>query len=129
MFALERLTDENMRAILERSLSKVLPEEERDPLGDGTPEPPSSLPLEGERRSRVSENIVNSIVRYSQGDARTALSLLELAINAPQGTNEEVLLRNLRKSVISRFRYFLSISVPSLISSLDTTERVTIIMT
>ncbi|KAG8981399.1 hypothetical protein FRB90_007286, partial [Tulasnella sp. 427] len=36
-------------------------------------------------------------------DARTALSLLELAISAPPSTNEENLMKNLRKSVIARY--------------------------
>ncbi|KAG8929206.1 glycerol ethanol, ferric requiring protein [Tulasnella sp. 417] len=103
VFVLERLTDENMRAILERSLQKVVPGSDAEPPRAGTPEPPASSPLIGDRHHRVSDNVLNAIVKYSQGDARTALSLLELAINAPPSTNEEILLKNLRKSVIARY--------------------------
>ncbi|KIO32309.1 hypothetical protein M407DRAFT_112573 [Tulasnella calospora MUT 4182] len=103
VFVLERLTDENMRAILERTLQKVAPGSDTEPPRAGTPEPPASSPLTVDRHHRVSDNVLNSIVRYSQGDARTALSLLELAINAPPSANEDVLLKNLRKSVVARF--------------------------
>lgn len=103
VFVLERLTDENMRAILERSLQKVAPGSDNEPPRAGTPEPPASSPLTDDRHHRVSDNILNAIVKYSQGDARTALSLLELAISAPPSTNEDTLLKNLRKSVIARF--------------------------
>ncbi|KAG8953494.1 hypothetical protein FRC04_002336 [Tulasnella sp. 424] len=103
VFVLERLTDENMRAILERTLQKVVPNSHSEPPRAGTPEPPASSPLTTDRLHSVSDNILNAIVRYSQGDARTALSLLELAINAPPSTNEETLLKNLKKSVVARF--------------------------
>lgn len=103
VFVLERLTDENMRAILERTLQKVVPNSHSEPPSAGTPEPPASSPLTTDRLHSVSDNILNAIVRYSQGDARTGLSLLELAINAPPSTNEETLLKNLKKSVVARF--------------------------
>lgn len=107
VFVLDRLTDENIREILERTLRKVYPNAAIPSSSQTVSEdnPPSS-PATKSPHGKVSEKILDSIVSLSTGDARTALSLLELAISASSSITEETLLSSLRKSVIARLVAF-----------------------
>ena len=54
--------------------------------------------------SRLTPKIKRSIASLSDGDARTALSLLELVFSRPSTTiSEESLLAGLRRSVSTRY--------------------------
>jgi putative ATPase len=52
---------------------------------------------------QLTPRILNSIVSLSTGDARTAISLLDLALSSPTSTEEIVLLDSLRKSVSTSY--------------------------
>lgn len=106
---LERLTDENVMDILDRAIEKLVPHQ--------LPITPSSSPQESSMvsttsstahsalsHSRMTPKIKRSIASLSDGDARTALSLLELVFSLPStATSEESLLASLRRSVSTRY--------------------------
>ena len=105
---LERLTDENVMDILDRAIEKLVPHQ--------LPITPSSSPQESSMGSTTSSTthltpshsgltpkIKRSIASLSDGDARTALSLLELVFSSPPTASEEMLLANLRRSVSTRY--------------------------
>ena len=105
---LERLTDENVMDILDRAIEKLVPHQ--------PPITPSSSPQEISMTSTTNSTVHStlsysgltpkvkrSIASLSDGDARTALSLLELVISSPSTTSEESLLASLRRSVSTRY--------------------------
>ncbi|TFK44624.1 DNA polymerase III, clamp loader complex, gamma/delta/delta subunit [Crucibulum laeve] len=114
VFVLERLSDDEMELLLKKAMIRAT-----NPLvsdHDDEPQPPDILePLssqgshassvtftEGEPGNifpRLSANILSVIVSLSSGDARTALSLLDLTLNAPVNTQESVLIASLKRSV------------------------------
>ena len=96
--------------ILDRAIEKLVPHQ--------LPMTPSSSPQESSMvpsssstsahltlpHSRLTPKIKRSIASLSDGDARTALSLLELIFSSPSTTiSEESLLASLRKSVSTRY--------------------------
>ena len=105
VFVLERLTDENVMDILERAIEKLVSQQ--------LPITPSSSPQDlsmvstttsSTAHSRLTPKIKQSIASLSDGDARTALSLLELVFSSPSTTtSEESLLASLRRSVSTRY--------------------------
>ena len=105
VFVLERLTDENVMDILDRAIEKLEPHQ--------LPLTPSSSPQElstvstttsSTAHSRLTPKIKRSIASSSDGDARTALSLLELVFSSPSTTtSEDSLLASLRRSVSTRY--------------------------
>ncbi|KAF8806282.1 P-loop containing nucleoside triphosphate hydrolase protein [Phlegmacium glaucopus] len=104
VFVLERLTDENVMDILDHAIEKLVPNQ--------PPLTPSSSPQEeismasttsSTAHSRLTPKVKRSIVSLSDGDARTALSLLELVFSSPPTFSEESLLANLRQSVSTRY--------------------------
>lgn len=128
VFVLDRLTDENIREILIRTLHKLAPSPPPPPGPPSEPEhphssqtavadPPTSPPSPSIQAAdletptappsaahpHITEKIIKSVVSFSLGDARTALSLLELAIAASATTPETFLLSSLKKSVVSRY--------------------------
>jgi len=52
---------------------------------------------------QLSQKVLRSIVSLSTGDARCALSLLDLVISAPSDTLESTLIENIRRSVSSSY--------------------------
>ena len=52
---------------------------------------------------QVTERILKTIINLSVGDARTALSLLELVLSSPAKASESALIAGLRRSVSSRY--------------------------
>ena len=105
---LERLTDENVMDILNRAIETLVPLQ--------PPITPSSSPQEipvsmrnsiahstPSHSTKLTLKVKNSIASLSDGDARTALSLLELVLSSPPTASEESLIANLRRSVSTRY--------------------------
>lgn len=118
------MTNDDIRDIISSAVERVLasaPREQPDsegavtssPVGVGTEPSTSQKSLSQSESSQAStscdrpfppypqltDRIISSIVSLSTGDARTALSLLELALVAKQDADEHVLLTSLRRSV------------------------------
>lgn len=95
VFVLERLTDENISEILDRAVRRMAP---------GTSESSHTEPDENHvpQFPRITPKVLKSIIALSSGDARTALSLLEIAITASEDVTETSLLENLKRSVVAR---------------------------
>jgi len=68
----------------------------------GTTKSENTLKLDKGLRS-ISSEVMKSIVNLSTGDARTALSLLELVLNSPSKTSDAAIISHLRRSVSSRY--------------------------
>ncbi|KAI0029651.1 P-loop containing nucleoside triphosphate hydrolase protein [Vararia minispora EC-137] len=100
VFVLERLTDDELLEVLTRALDRV---SSSDPVGE-LPSTPEDTRLSGpsSRYPHVTYRILKSIASLSAGDARTALSLLELAL-VSHSSSEDVLLGALRKSVSTSY--------------------------
>ena len=122
MFVLERLTNENIREIITRAVLRVSAgkDDENDKtadLSEDGPTPPlhssqaSSSTLSSSPPSKVpfpsypqiTEQVLASLVSLSTGDARTALSILSLALSSSPSTPTHILLDSLRKSVIAGY--------------------------
>lgn len=125
MLVLERLTDNDIRDITFSAVERVSALAPRDPAESegactSTPmdvEPSTSQKLlpQSESQSSTSfdrlsppypqltDRIISSIISLSTGDARTALSLLELVLAAKPDIDEHVLLTSLRRSVSASY--------------------------
>lgn len=115
MFTLERLTDEEMRSIISHAVERLSCTNETvvsSPLQQptssqgsdqlsATQESAESSNVEGPYLSypQLTPRIIASLVTLSSGDARTALSLLELVFASKNIIEEEELLASLRQSV------------------------------
>lgn len=120
VFVLERLSDDDIKMILKKAVERATPnngDTEQHPLND----PGSSQTLvEASQESRhggetlanegkeggyreISDGVMKTIVNLSGGDARTALSLLELVLTAPKGASDATVVSHLRRSVSSRY--------------------------
>lgn len=129
VFVLEPLTEENIRRIIVQAIKRIgssLPDadgaDERPPdiitlasssqdtaanlsqsttatMTEHDDHPPPPFP----QFPQCTEKIISTIASLSSGDARTALSLLELVLNAPKNTNPETLLAQLRQSVSTSY--------------------------
>ncbi|EIM83142.1 P-loop containing nucleoside triphosphate hydrolase protein [Stereum hirsutum FP-91666 SS1] len=110
VFLLERLTDEQITEILTKAVARV------GPPTDAAEDPSSSqtVPSSSSQESTSSDppfptyphltrQILSSIASLSTGDARTALSLLELVLCSPTTTPSSTLLTTLRKSVSASY--------------------------
>lgn len=95
VFVLERLTDENISEIIDRAIRRVTPSSTSP--NEETTDSPSGVSF-----PQITPKVLRTIVALSSGDARTALSLLEVAIAAPTTVVEERLLDNLKRSVVAR---------------------------
>jgi putative ATPase len=114
------LTNDDIRDVISSAVERVLastpreqPDSEGAVTGVGTEPSTSQKSLSQSESSQAStscdrpfppypqltDRIISSIVSLSTGDARTALSLLELALVAKQDADEHVLLTSLRRSV------------------------------
>jgi putative ATPase len=125
VFVLEKLSDDYMREILGRAIKRVtratkgsLQEAVTDDTETGNPasirlatDTPSEHEAGGSEVSKqvqpqyrqVTERILKTIISLSLGDARTALSLLELVLSSPTKASESALVASLRRSVSSRY--------------------------
>lgn len=129
VFVLERLTDDDISTIITRAIQRVsstagptadaeeIPDERAtDPHSDGVAAAEaSSSQISACSTSTVSnevlfpayphmtQQVLSSIISLSTGDARTALSLVELALSAAPNTPTSTLLDSLRRSVSSSY--------------------------
>ncbi|KAB5589342.1 ATPase [Ceratobasidium theobromae] len=125
VFVLEKLTDEQIRSILEQALRRLEPASHSQtpnssqPPSSPSPDPSHSISLSPKptpneddpgppvapwpSNPQATPKILASISSLSAGDARTALSLLELVLGAPAMIGEDKLLESLRRSVSSRY--------------------------
>ncbi|KAI0949509.1 hypothetical protein AcW1_009100 [Taiwanofungus camphoratus] len=127
VFVLERLTDEDIRKIITQAVERVSlpapgpaydPESDELDIPSSQPETESSLSPLNHHSSQSSTatavapfpaypqltpKILSSIISLSTGDARTALSLLELVLSSPPDANPDTLLSSLRRSVSTSY--------------------------
>lgn len=124
VFVLERLTDENITQIVTQAIERVStsrstasddPQDNFDDVPSSQPEtedilhPSSSFSSTATATSpfpsypQLASKILSSIVSLSTGDARTALSLLELVLSSPSDTDPDTLLASLRRSVSTSY--------------------------
>nr|GAT57612.1 P-loop containing nucleoside triphosphate hydrolase protein [Mycena chlorophos] len=88
VFALQRLIEADIETVITNALAQL----SSDDSGQYT-----------SRRSSLSDRCISSIVALSAGDARTALSLLELSVNAPQDMDDSALQALMRNSVVTNY--------------------------
>jgi putative ATPase len=121
---LERLTDDNIRDILISAVERVCIPSTEDPSPvDLSSEPSMSQTLATPLSSQtlvpsqelapgklkfpafpqLTPRILSSVIALSTGDARTALSLLELIMKSPKDIKEASLLSSLRRSVSASY--------------------------
>ncbi|KAH7888769.1 P-loop containing nucleoside triphosphate hydrolase protein [Phlebopus sp. FC_14] len=108
IFSLERLTDEDVRQIVATAVERVSrADDESDPssgsTGQASQESTSSNANSHSLYPQLTDSVISSIVSLSSGDARTALSLLELVLAARKDVKEDILLASLRRSVSSSY--------------------------
>jgi putative ATPase len=117
VFVLEKLTDEQIETILNQALHRLKPPTASSTQTPSSPPPPpsSSQPTTPNLsqtelpplHAQATPRILKSIASLAAGDARTALSLLELVLGAPPTIAEDKLLESLKRSVSSRYVYLL----------------------
>ncbi|KAJ6557196.1 DNA polymerase III, clamp loader complex, gamma/delta/delta subunit [Mycena sp. CBHHK59/15] len=113
VFALDRLQDADIRDIIHRALERLLAsrtdhematnirtESSTQSKDDSQASPSISMRL---HFPSLTDKIVSTIVSLAAGDARCAISLLELVIRAPNDLGEEKLLTLLRRSVATSY--------------------------
>ncbi|QRW21807.1 ATPase [Rhizoctonia solani] len=116
VFVLEKLTDEQIETILKQALYRLeptiphatLPQIPNSPPSSSnstaaSPDPNETSTITWPSHPQATPRILASISSLAAGDARTALSLLELVLSAPLTIDEEKLLESLRRSVSSRY--------------------------
>ena len=122
VFVLEKLSDDHIKEILEKAIKRVtgvsIQEASANDAETGSHtatrlaiDTPSEHEAEGSGPSeqvqpqhrQVTERILKTITNLSLGDARTALSLLELVLSSPAKASESGLIASLRRSVSSRY--------------------------
>ncbi|KAG9081517.1 hypothetical protein FRC06_005523, partial [Ceratobasidium sp. 370] len=111
VFVLEKLTDEQIETILHQALRRLEPPIPSSTQPSSSPPPPPSssqsssptLAQPSTLYAHATPRILASIASLAAGDARTALSLLELVLSAPPSIGEDKLLESLKRSVSSRY--------------------------
>jgi putative ATPase len=121
VFVLEKLTDEQIETILKQALGRLEPIPSSQTPNQIPSTPPSlsnstaaspnpdDKPMAPNEDSlwpsnpQATPKILASISSLAAGDARTALSLLELVLGAPPTIGEDKLLESLKRSVSSRY--------------------------
>ncbi|KIM30721.1 hypothetical protein M408DRAFT_66262 [Serendipita vermifera MAFF 305830] len=91
VFVLERLSDEEITTILTNAIQRASQVD-------------ANQEVEPDRGLRpISSEVMKTIVNLSIGDARTALSLLELVLTSPRKATDASIISHLRRSVSSRY--------------------------
>lgn len=119
VFVLERLSDTEITTILTNAIQRAsqadanqAAEPDREPQSSQTVVGSSQengdggvlQPQKGESGLRsISDEVMKTIVNLSAGDARTALSLLELVLTSPSKASDASIISHLRRSVSSRY--------------------------
>lgn len=115
VFTLERLTDEEMRSIISRAVERLSCTDEslvssalqQPTSSQGSDQPSGTQGSAGSSNieepyppyPQLTPRVIASLISLSAGDARTALSLLELVFASKNHIEEEELLVSLRQSV------------------------------
>ncbi|KAI9507759.1 P-loop containing nucleoside triphosphate hydrolase protein [Russula earlei] len=97
VYVLERLTDEEITRVIDKVVARIMPPV---PSDDDTPVGTKSRSIP---YPHLSLRIINTIASLSCGDARTALSLLELVLICAPTTAESELIESLRRSVSTSY--------------------------
>ncbi|KAF9446395.1 P-loop containing nucleoside triphosphate hydrolase protein [Macrolepiota fuliginosa MF-IS2] len=94
---LEPLSDQQMSELLKRSAQKIAidTQQAEQPLPNDVD--PSQEP---ENHSVLTQRIISRMVSMAGGDARTALSLLEVAVQSPKDAPEEQVMEALKQSLV-----------------------------
>lgn len=126
VFVLERLSDANIEEIIKKAIVRLSPAIEAEPSSPNLIEPTSSpqrplTPVSSQLRfsspppfldtpsalfpafPHLTSPVLASMISLSTGDARTALSLLDLVLSASKTTPEDKLIENLRRSVSASY--------------------------
>ncbi|EPQ57405.1 P-loop containing nucleoside triphosphate hydrolase protein [Gloeophyllum trabeum ATCC 11539] len=122
VFVLERLSDDDVSEIIDKAVHRVLAglNEVTDSAAEASTSSATALSQESNQSTLISsqpsisavsfpsypqltERVKKSIISLSLGDARTALSLLELVLSSPQDIPEAKLLDSLRRSVSTSY--------------------------
>ncbi|KZS98525.1 P-loop containing nucleoside triphosphate hydrolase protein [Sistotremastrum niveocremeum HHB9708] len=118
VLVLELLTDAEIETVLRRALRRLeAPKDAKDSIPQSsqvsdpsvtlTPSPPitEEQPLSGSSSNfnHITPEIISCIASYAAGDARKALSFLELAISSPSDTPSEALIQSFKKSLITAY--------------------------
>ncbi|TFY60522.1 hypothetical protein EVG20_g7383, partial [Dentipellis fragilis] len=120
VFALDRLTDEDVTQVVERAIARSCASADDTNTGLVVKSPDVSQPQSSSQTSLSSQSsnetlspsytcpqltprVLASLVSLSTGDARTALSLLEIVLASPPTTPESTLLASLRRSVSASY--------------------------
>lgn len=121
VFVLERLSDEEIGEVVNKAIKRLNKSRRRvdvfETLVSTQPEisqsqssSQSSAALTamsedsaGSTFPQLTQKILSSLVSLAAGDARTALSLLELVLVAPEDSDQEELLSSLRNSVSTSY--------------------------
>lgn len=107
VLTLDRLTDEDMRNIITRAIGRVTGMSNANKPHDA--EPSYSEDIGGSSQEsvcpsipQITERVISSMVSLSRGDARTALSLLELVLYAKDLPEDDVI-TSMRHSVSTSY--------------------------
>lgn len=117
MFVLEKLTDHDIEQIIHQAVNRVaspekgLPFDSEPSSSQSTFTQPSSSQTVVDGHDdplyptfpQLTPKIISSIASLATGDARTALSLLELVVLAPETSDESTLLSSLKDSVSTSY--------------------------
>ncbi|PSR81129.1 hypothetical protein PHLCEN_2v6464 [Hermanssonia centrifuga] len=100
VFVLNRLTDDDITRIVKQAVKRASPSETLSQSSDSTavdaPDDINTFP-------QLTPKLLSTIVSLSAGDARTALSLLELVLSAAADADPDNLLISLRQSVSTSY--------------------------
>ncbi|KAG7446399.1 P-loop containing nucleoside triphosphate hydrolase protein [Guyanagaster necrorhizus] len=104
VFVLERLTDDDIQKIISQAIEKISPK-----VAGADPRQISSTqclsqPSHSDALSfpQITDKVIASMVSMSTGDARTALSLLELVVNTPSKTESDII-ASIKQSVSTSY--------------------------
>ncbi|KAH9969947.1 P-loop containing nucleoside triphosphate hydrolase protein [Russula compacta] len=108
---LERLTDEEIIEIIDRAVAHINPPAPGDSDTSTSAQPPESIPQSvtdtesslPPQYPQLTRRVTTTIASLSSGDARTALSLLELVLLSAPTTSESALVESLRRSVSTSY--------------------------
>ncbi|KAF9461329.1 P-loop containing nucleoside triphosphate hydrolase protein [Collybia nuda] len=115
VFVLERLSDDDIKKILQNALQRMADSTDCNselcisqtipdlPHQESNPSSRESIDIPCLSFPHLTSKIMDSIVSLSGGDARTAISLLDLVIMSPRDSDETSLLASLKKSVSASY--------------------------
>ncbi|EGN99902.1 hypothetical protein SERLA73DRAFT_180189 [Serpula lacrymans var. lacrymans S7.3] len=118
VFVLEQLTDDDIKQVVRNAMDRFSTDEEpsdrpSSPVPETSSQPSSihhpsqstdsSIDLPFPLFPQLTARVIASIVSLSTGDARTAISLLELVLSSKKDITEATLLSSLRRSVSASY--------------------------